>query len=108
MTSLKYKFGKRVRELRKNVGLTQEQMAEIIGIEPPNISKMENGMHFPQPEKIEKIAKALNVNIFDLFEFEHLQKKEDLIKYIKSEIENFDEKKIELVYKFIYNLKLYK
>lgn len=108
MVSLKHKFGKRVKELRKQAGLTQEQMAELIGIEPPNISKMENGMHFPQPEKIEKIANALNVNIFDLFEFEHLQKRDDLIKYIKSEIDNFDEKKIELVYKFIYNLKLYR
>lgn len=108
MTSLKLKFGKRVRELRKNIGLTQEQMAEIIGIEPPNISKMENGMHFPQPDKIEKIAKALNVSIFELFEFEHFGKKEELIRYIKSTIDNFDEKKIRLVYKFIYNLKLYK
>lgn len=108
MTSLKVKFGKRMRELRKISGLTQEQMAEKIGIEPPNISKIENGMHFPQPDKIEKIASALNVKIFDLFEFEHLQNKDDLIKYIKSEIECFDEKKIKLVYKFIYNLKLYK
>lgn len=108
MTSLKLKFGKRVRELRKSKGFTQEQIAELINIEPPNFSKMENGMHFPQPEKIEKIAKALGVEIRELFEFEHLQKKQDLIKYIINELEALDTKDIELIYKFVYNLKLYK
>ena len=108
MTSLKQKFGKRVRELRKSKGFTQEQIAEIINIEPPNVSKMENGLHFPQPDKIEKIAKALNVDVHELFDFEHIQKKQDLVKYIKASLDNFDTKTLELVYKFIYNLKLYK
>ena len=31
----------RVREIRKSKGLTQEQIAELINIEPPNVSKME-------------------------------------------------------------------
>ena len=78
MTSLKQKFGKRVREIRKSKGLTQEQIAELINIEPPNVSKMESGLHFPQPDKIEKLAKALDVNIQELFDFEHIQKKQDL------------------------------
>ena len=108
MTSLKVKFGKRLKELRKSKGLTQEQVAEIINIEPPNFSKIENGLHFPQPDKIEKIACALNVEIHELFDFEHIQKKQDIIKYILESIDDFDIKKLELVYKFIYNLKLYK
>ena len=108
MASLKDKFGKRVKELRKSKGLTQEQIAELINIEPPNVSKMENGLHFPQPEKIEKIAKALDINIKDLFDFEHFQKKEDLVKHITSSLNEFDLKTIELIYKFISNLKLYK
>ncbi len=108
MTSLKQKFGKRVREIRKSKGLTQEQIAELINIEPPNVSKMESGLHFPQPDKIEKLAKALDVNIQELFDFEHIQKKQDLINYINKSISEFDTKKLELVYKFIYNLNFYK
>ncbi len=108
MITLKQKFGKRVRELRKSKGLTQEHIAELISIEPPNVSKMENGLHFPQPDKIEKIANALGVEVCELFDFEHKKKKQDLIKYIKSSVENFDVKTLELIYKFIYNLKLYK
>ena len=108
MTELKVKFGKRIRELRKSKGFTQEQIAEFINIEPPNVSKMESGMHFPQPEKIEKLAKALDVEIYELFEFEHKKSKQDLLKFIKNSLDDFDVKNLELIYKFVYNLKLYK
>lgn len=108
MSSLKIKFGKRLKELRKSKGITQEQIAEIVNIEPPNISKIECGMHFPQPEKIEKIANALGVEIKDLFEFEHFKKKQELLTYIMEALDGFELKTVELVYKFIYNLKLYK
>lgn len=108
MSSLKIKFGKRVKEIRKSKGITQEQLAELVSIEPPNISKIECGMHFPQPEKIEKIANALNVDIKDLFEFEHFKTKQELIHYIITSLNEFELKTVELVYKFVYDIKLYK
>ena len=108
MSSLKLKFGKRLRELRRSVGMTQEQLAELVNIEPPNLSKIECGMHFPQPDKIEKIAQALNVDIKELFDFEHFQTKQELIEFIDSSLDEFELKTIELVYKFVSNLKLYK
>lgn len=108
MSSLKQKFGKRVKELRKSKGITQEQIAELINIEPPNVSKMENGLHFPQPDKIEKIATALDVSVQDLFDFEHFLDRKSLIKYINKSVEDFDNRSLELAYKFIYNLNLYK
>ena len=108
MSSLKEKFGKRMKEMRKAKKLTQEQLAELVGIEPQNLSKIECGMHFPQPDKIEKIAYALGVNISELFDFEHFNRKEDLISYITLSLKEFDIKSIELIYKFICNLKLYK
>ena len=107
MNSFKFKFGKRIKELRKSKGLTQEQVAELINIEPPNFSKIECGMHFPQPEKIEKIATVLGVEIKDLFDFEHFQQKKILLDDINTLLSQFDTKKIELVYKFVVSLKLY-
>ncbi len=108
MSFLKERFGKHLKELRKAKSLTQEQMAEIVGIEPVNISKIERGMHFPQPEKIEKIANALNTDIKELFNFDHIQNKEMLIDYINNTLKRFDLKDIEIVYKFIKSLELYK
>lgn len=108
MQSFKQKFGKRIRELRKSKRMTQETLAELISMEPSNISKLECGMHFPTPEKIEKLSKILDVEIQDLFEFEHFNNKTNLLKYINETLLDFDIKDIELVYKFVHNLKLYK
>ena len=108
MNYLKQKFGKRIRELRKSKGYTQEQVAEMIGMEPPNISKMENGLHFPQPENIEKLSGVFNVEIRELFSFEHFQTQQILIKHINDYLKNTDLKNVEFVYKFINNLKDYR
>ena len=108
MGLLKEKFGLRLKELRKSKGLTQEQVAEFVGIEPVNVSKIERGMHFPQPEKIEKFAIILGVSTKDLFDFEHIKDKKELIKNIEMSLKNFDLKELEFVYKFVSDLKLYK
>ena len=107
MSDLKRNFGKRVRELRKSAGFTQEKLAELIDFEPSNISKMEKGLHFPQPEKIERIAKALHTEIYELFNFEHLKDKTELIFEVKKFAEKAHIKDLELVYKFIKNIEIY-
>ena len=108
MTTFKEKFGKRVREIRKEKGFTQEQIAEKIGIEPPNISKLENGAHFPLPENIEKLANALSVDIKELFDFNHFDEKTLLTQKIKNFLSYADKKDIEFLYKTIINLGQYK
>lgn len=42
MDSLKRNFGLRVRELRKSAHMTQEQLAEKLGMDTPNVCRMEN------------------------------------------------------------------
>ncbi|MCR5260360.1 MAG: helix-turn-helix domain-containing protein [Candidatus Gastranaerophilales bacterium] len=108
MSLLKTNFGKRVKELRKSRGLTQEQLAGLIDIEPPNISKLENGNHFPLPDNIEKISKALNVHIKDLFDFEHYDEKQVLLDKINDYLQKADSKELEFIYKMIENLQQYK
>jgi len=108
MANLKSKFGKRVKEIRKSKGYTQEQIAEIIGIEPPNISKLEKGVHFPNPDNIEKLANALNSDIKDLFDFGHFEDKSTIKTKLKNYIDEANDKEIEFVYKFIVALDLYK
>lgn len=108
MSSIKIKLGKRIREIRKSKGYTQEQLAELVGIEPPNLSKIECGAHFPSPEKIERIANILECEIIDLFDFGHYSSRQELIDYISDMVESCEQKQLELIYKFIYNLKLYK
>ena len=46
---IKTQFGKRLREIRISKNLTQEKIAENIGIQPENYSRIENGLSFPKP-----------------------------------------------------------
>ena len=59
MDSLKRNFGLRVRELRKSAHMTQEQLAEKLGMDTPNVCRMENGTHFPQTKNLVKLAEIL-------------------------------------------------
>ncbi|MDE6138913.1 MAG: helix-turn-helix domain-containing protein [Candidatus Gastranaerophilales bacterium] len=64
-------FGKRFKEIRKRFGYTQERMAEIAGIEPQSISKIESGKNFPLLTNLDKIAEKLGIELEDFFCYEH-------------------------------------
>ena len=59
-------FGERLRTLRKNAGLTQQQLAEYSGFTASVIARYEAGGSLPRPQALEKLAAALNVPVSDL------------------------------------------
>lgn len=73
MKTTKHLLGSRVKELRKMRGFSQEQLADRVDVDPKYISFIECGRNAPSLETMEKIAIALQVEIKDLFEFQHLQ-----------------------------------
>ncbi len=70
MGNLKVQFGKRLQVLRREVGVTQEQLANETGLTVESISNMERGVFGPKFDNLEKIAKTLEVPVKALFEFE--------------------------------------
>ncbi len=100
MTDTNKKLGKRIQELRKLRGLTQSKLAELIEVEVVTISRIENGSRFPKKENLENIAKVLNVEIKDLFDFEHHQTKA----YLTAEIQKMIKVAKLNDLKYIYNL----
>lgn len=68
---------------------------------------MENGLHFPQSEKLEKLANIFKVSVMELFDFEHFKEKELLLKEINEFLLSTSDKNLEMVYKFIKSLKDY-
>lgn len=78
--NIKKLLGKRIKEIRKNKALTQEELAEKIGIESASISNIENGKYYPTSDNLEKIINALNVAPQDLFVIEHNQDDEALLR----------------------------
>lgn len=63
------KFGQRVRKLRKEKGMSQEQLADVAGIERSYMGTIERGERNPTLLKINQIAKALKLSLSDLFSF---------------------------------------
>ncbi|MBI2314929.1 helix-turn-helix transcriptional regulator [Candidatus Daviesbacteria bacterium] len=60
-------MGKRIQKIRKGIGLTQEELAEKVGISRAYMGYIEQGRYSASLEVIEKIAKVLRIKISDLF-----------------------------------------
>ena len=63
------KFGNRIQYLRKKHGLTQEGLADAIGVDRSYMGFVERGERNPTLDKISKIAQALKVTLPELFSF---------------------------------------
>lgn len=70
MINFKQAFGKSLKQIRKSKNITQEVLAEMIGIHPRQVSKIETGEHFPNSSTLENICVALSVAPRDLFNFD--------------------------------------
>lgn len=62
-------LGLKIKELRKQKKLTQEKLAEILDLDIGYISKLEVGRNFPTIGTLERIANALEVELYELFQF---------------------------------------
>ena len=69
MAKLQKFLGTRVYELRKRVNLTQAQFAEKVGVSNDTISRIERGIRSPSFDVLERIAKGLDVEVRELFNF---------------------------------------
>lgn len=67
-SSIKQRFGQRVRALRKERGLSQEALAERSGLDRTYISGIERGLRNVALQNIEVLAQALDIPIAELFE----------------------------------------
>ncbi|MCL2058217.1 MAG: helix-turn-helix domain-containing protein [Oscillospiraceae bacterium] len=61
------KTGARIASMRKERGLTQESLAEMLGVSPQAVSKWENGRALPETALLPGLAKALETSIDSLF-----------------------------------------
>lgn len=59
-------FGRRVRQLRIEHGLTQEELAEAAGLHPTFVSNVERGYRVPTLPTVLRLANGLKVNLGDL------------------------------------------
>jgi len=65
----KLALGKRIRVLRQASGLSQEELADRVGIHPTYLSGIERGERNPALENLNAIARGLGVSLSGLFQF---------------------------------------
>ncbi|EKD80202.1 MAG: hypothetical protein ACD_40C00179G0003 [uncultured bacterium] len=61
------KLGTRIKELRKQLGMTQEDLAFQVGVDRSYMGFVERGEKNPTLSKITKIAKSLKTSLSKLF-----------------------------------------
>ena len=101
---LKKDFSSRIKYLRKRTGITQEKLAEIVGIDAKHVSHIETGRSFPKAELIEKFAMALNIDYKELFLFDRTNNRDIMIKEIGELIQKIDENLLKIIHKIILDI----
>ena len=101
MKTTKELLGARIREFRKAKNLTQEQLAEIICVEPRHISRMEGGYSYPSIDRLEKIAVALDIPLKDFFDFMHLDSPDARALKIDELVKGMNEDYQRIIYKIV-------
>ena len=60
-------LGQQIQKYRKRKGFSQEELAEKLDISRAHMGHIEQGRKKPSLDLLEGIAKALNINILNLF-----------------------------------------
>lgn len=68
----------RIKQLREQRGMTQEQLAKLCGTQQPQIAKLENGERRITSEWMQILARALNVRPAELFEIAVAELEDDI------------------------------
>jgi transcriptional regulator with XRE-family HTH domain len=67
MTKLQGVFTENLKNARKKANLTQEALAEKVGLTAKHIGVIERGIKFPTIQMIESLADALGIPAYELF-----------------------------------------
>lgn len=67
-------LGKKIRQLRFKAGLTQEQLADQLGISAQSVSKWENNVAMPDITSLPLLAEIFGISIDDLFDLTNEQR----------------------------------
>lgn len=105
MKPTKELLGARIKELRKARELSQKELAELIGIEPQHMNRLEVGKSYPSLDRLERIAKVLNVPLRDFFDFMHLQGAEQRLFAIVEMVKGLSVEQQKFVYRMLKMLK---
>ena len=90
------KIGKFIASLRKKQKLTQEQLAEKLGVTSKSISRWENGKNMPDYSILKELCNILGIDVNEFLSGEKIE---------KNEIQTYSIKNLDLILKEYYKMK---
>ncbi len=97
-------LGSRIRYFRKLNGLTQEKLAEKLGIETQTLAHIEIGKNLPSLSRLPLIAECLNIEVFQLFIKREVSSDSDMREAIIELLKSADDLQLRLIYDLIGNV----
>ena len=97
---IKEEFGEKIKRMRQNRGLTQEQLAEAVDISQRALSAIERGENFVTSETLDRLLKTLNTTSEELFALNHLKPQDELLEEINKNLSKLAQnpQKLEIIY----------
>lgn len=97
-------LGQKIKEIRKKRGLTQDFLAEKVGIDSKHLSRIECGKNSLSLNLLYKICDVLNIEPCALFDNIALKNKKEIIEDINKILEQSSEDKIRNLYRILINM----
>jgi transcriptional regulator with XRE-family HTH domain len=95
------KLGARLKEIRKARGLTQEALAEKVDLSPQYLSRLEGGHQSPSIETMARLAEALDLELFELFNVGHQGTVKEVREKLRKVIHESNEEELRLGLKLL-------
>jgi ribosome-binding protein aMBF1 (putative translation factor) len=67
MANLREVFAHNLKKKRRDCGFSQEKLAEMVNVSTHHIATIETARNYPTRDLVERMANALNIEIYELF-----------------------------------------
>lgn len=106
------RLGRRIRALREDRQLTQEELAERVGIHPTSVAKLESGQRQPSLDTLQGLASAMCVTPSDIVSAldgdpKPYVRANDLLQEIVHLLEQCDSQQLRFIRSFVHLLQDY-
>jgi len=97
---IKEEFGEKIKRMRQNRGMTQEQLSEAADITQRALSAIERGENFVTSDTLDKLLLALDTTSEELFALNHLKPADELFGAIVENLNKItpNQQKLEIIY----------
>jgi len=101
MAEIKELIGARIKSIRDAKGMTQERLAEVMDINSKYLSNIERGKENPTLDMLIKLANALEVEMWEMFDFGHEVSLKELRETMGRFLKELDEDKLRMSVKLL-------